>query len=128
MKRYLVKRFIETVDPSEISPEDRDYRGTVEELLEAYEMQDMKKIAENLYQDEIGSDLYLVKGDERGYFIVTYSSVQNEEINEEQELFELFRFKLLKLDEGVFISAHDPELHISEYEESILLVSSINEG
>ncbi|MFZ5352242.1 MAG: hypothetical protein ACOZCL_05895 [Bacillota bacterium] len=128
MKKYLVKRFIESIDPGEMKPEDRDYKASAEELLEYYGMNDMKRITDELFQDELSNDLYMIKHDETGYYVETFSCVQNEEINEEQELFELFRFKLLKLDDGVYISAHDPEVHISEYEESILLVTEKNEG
>ena len=122
MKRFTVKRYIDSVDPEIISKADRQYAAEAQELIEMYGMEDMKMLSEKIYQDDDSTDIFRIKKDENGFYVVTYTCVQNEEIEEEAELFELFKYKMIKLDNNMYITAHDPAMHISEYEESILVV------
>lgn len=122
MKRYFVRRYVESVDPGEISESDREYTSKPEMLVEMYGMDEMKKLTEYVYQDDDSTDLFRIKKDENGFYVVTYTCVQEIQVDEEEEIYELFKFKLIELDKNVYVSAYDPELHLKEYEECLLVL------
>ena len=122
MKKFLVRRYIDSVDPSEVSQEDRAYCESLEELIEMYGMDTMSSIAEGIYGDDDSADIFRVIKDEYGYYVTTYTCVQNEEVNEEEEIFELFQYKLIKLTDNIYVTAHDRELHSPDPEDFLLIV------
>lgn len=122
MEKYLVKRYVESIDPEELIESDREYASTPEHLIELYGMENMRKLTETVYQDDDTTDVFRIKKDENGYYVVSYTCVQNDEVGEEEEIYELFKFKLIKLDSNVFVSVYDPEIDVKKQDECLVVL------
>lgn len=126
MKKYLVKRYIETVNPEELDIQDREYADDPAQFVEMYGMEDMVKITDAIYHDDDSEDLFWIKKDNNGYYVESYTCVQTEKVNEEEEVFELFKYKLIEVDTGVYASAEDPSFDDHEFEDCIVIVAAID--
>ncbi len=125
MKRFQVKRYIETVNPEEVDIQDREYLDTVEKIIEMYGLEDMKKVATMIYEDDDSTDLFWIKNDENGFYVESFKCVQTHEVNEEEEIFELFKYKLIEVEKEVYTSAEDPEFNDHEFEDCLVIVKAI---
>ena len=78
MKKYLVKRYIETVNPEEVDVQDREYADDPAKFVEMYGMEDMVKVSDSIYHDDDSEDLFWIKKDNNGYFVESYTCIQTE--------------------------------------------------
>lgn len=125
MDKYLVKRYIETVNPEEVDIQDREYADDPAQFIEMYGMEEMVKVTEEIFHDDDSEDLFWIKKDNNGYFVESYTCVQTEEVDEEEEVFELFRYKLIEVDSGVYASSEDPKYNDHEFEDCLVIVTPL---
>lgn len=125
MKKFQVKRYIETVNPEEVDIQDREYLDDVNKVIDMYGLEDMKKVASMIYEDDDSTDLFWIKKDENGYYVESFTCIQIEQVNEEEEIFELFKYKLIEVEEEVYTSAEDPEFNHHEFEDCLVIVKPI---
>ncbi len=125
MKRFLVKRYLETVNPEEVDIQDREYADDPTKFIEMYGMEDMVKITESIFHDDDSEDLFWIKKDENGYYVESYACVQTENVSEEEEVFELFKYKLIEVESGIYASSEDPRFGDHEFEDCLVIVQPL---
>lgn len=126
MKNYLVKRYIETVNPEQVEIEDREYADDPAEFIEMYGMEEMEKITEFIFQDDDSEDLFWIRKDNNGYFVESYQCIQTEVVDEEEEVFELFKYKLIEVEPNVYSSSEDPAYNDHEFEDCLVIVKEVD--
>ena len=125
MKNYLVKRYIETVNPEQVDIEDREYSDDPAKFIEMYGMEDMEKVTEFIFKDDDSEDLFWIRKDNNGFYVESYQCVQTEKVNEEEEVFELFKYRLIEVETGVYSSSEDPAYNDNEFEDCLVIVKEV---
>ena len=125
MKNYLVKRYIETVNPEQVDIEDREYADDPAKFIEMYGMEDMEKVTEFIFKDDDSEDLFWIRKDNNGFYVESYQCVQTEKVNEEEEVFELFKYRLIEVEAGVYSSSEDPAYNDNEFEDCLVIVKEV---
>ena len=126
MKNYLVKRYIETVNPEDVDIQDREYADDPAKFIEMYGMEEMEKVTESIFQDDDSEDLFWIRKDTNGYFVESYQCIQTEVVDEEEEVFELFKYKLIEVEPNVYSSSEDPAYNDHEFEDCLVIVKEVD--
>lgn len=118
---FIAKRYIEIVNPEELEVESREYKSTIGELVEMYDLDDMHIVDDSVYYDD-DNDLFWIRKDDNGYYVETYQFEREFEVEDSHELEVLCESNLKKINQWFYAITKPEGVSEEEFDDLVFLL------